>query len=109
MEGIIRCQDCAAATFSYITRERQHLEERILSLSSELTNLESFCNVLDLQMSRPPLRQVALPQDHVDLRIKLVAAFKAQIKIIRALIAYYTNGMMTISTEQYQAIEQLTQ
>ena len=123
MEGIDRCRQCAEATFSYITRERHHLEERILGLSSELTNLESFINVLELQTYRPPLRQIALPQNYVDMRIQLLAALKGQLKIARTLMAYYTTSMMIIqggvvlasgqwqqseNTEQHQAVLQLT-
>ena len=57
-QGIERCRLCAEATHKFLTKERQVIESRIVGLSGEMAYLESFINVLELQLSMPPMRQV---------------------------------------------------
>ena len=110
-QGIERCRLCAEATHKFLTKERQVIESRIVGLSGEMAYLESFINVLELQLSRPPMRQVQLPEQVQHMRIKIVAALKAQLKLVKLLMQYYTSiqmelvssGVMATGLWQYAA------
>ena len=110
-QGIERCRLCAEATHTLLTKERQLIESRIIGLSGEIAYLESFINVLELQLSRPPMRQVQLPEQVQHMRIKIVAALKAQLQLVKLLMQYYTNiqmemvssGVMATGLWQYAA------
>ena len=110
-QGIERCRLCAEATHKFLTKERQVIESRIVGLSGEMTYLESFINVLELQLSRPPMRQVQLPEQVQHMRIKIVAALKAQLQLVKLLMQYYTSiqmemvssGVMATGLWQYAA------
>ena len=110
-QGIERCRLCAEATHKFLTKERQVIESRIVGLSGEMAHLESFINVLELQLSRPPLRQVQLPEQVQHMRIKIVAALKAQLKLVKLLMQYYasiqmemvSSGVMATALWQYAA------
>ena len=110
-QGIERCRLCAEATHKFLTKERQVIESRIVGLSGEMANLESFINVLELQLSRPPMRQVQLPEQVQHMRIKIVAALKAQLQLVKLLMQYYTSiqmemvssGVMATGLWQYAA------
>ena len=93
-QGIERCRLCAEATHMLLTKERQLTESRIIGLSGETAYLESFINVLELQLSRPPMRQVQLPEQVQHMRIKIVAALKAQLQLVKLLMQYYTSIQM---------------
>ena len=123
-QGIERCRRCAEATHKLLTMERQVLESRIGVLSGETVYLESFINVLELQLSRPPRRQVPLPEQAQRMRTKIVAALKAQLQLVKLLMQYYTSiqmemvssGVMAtgcwqyaMNNEQHQAFMQLMQ
>ena len=86
--------------------------------------LESFINVLELQLSRPPMRQVQLPEQVQHMRIKIVAALKAQLQLVKLLMQYYTSIQMEMvssgvmatglwqyaaNSEQHKAVLQLMQ
>ena len=110
-QGIERCRLCAEATHMFLTKERQVIESRIVGLSGEMAYLESFINVLELQLSRPPMRQVQLPEQVQHMRIKIVAALKAQLQLVKLLMQYYTSiqlemvssGVMATGLWQYAA------
>ena len=123
-QGIERCRRCAEETHKLLTSERRVLESRIGHLSSESVYLESFINVLELQLSRPPWRQVPLPEQVQRMRASIVAALKAQLLLVKLLMQYYTSiqmamvssGVMASGTwqyatdnEQHQAFAQLLQ
>ena len=123
-QGIERCRRCAEETHKLLTSERRVLESRIGHLSSESVYLESFINVLELQLSRPPWRQVPLPEQVQRMRARIVAALKAQLLLVKLLMQYYTSiqmamvssGVMASGTwqyatdnEQHQAFAQLLQ
>ena len=123
-QGIERCRLCAEATHQFLTKERQVIESRIVGLSGEMAYLESFINVLELQLSRPPMRQVQLPEQVQHMRIKLVAALKAQLQLVKLLMQYYTSIQMEMvssgvmatglwqyaaNSEQHKAVLQLMQ
>ena len=123
-QGIERCRLCAEATHKFLTKERQVIESRIVGLSGETAYLESFINVLELQLSRPPMRQVQLPDQVQHMRIKIVAALKAQLKLVKLLMQYYTSIQMEMvssgvmatgiwqyaaNSEQHKAVLQLIQ
>ena len=93
-QGIERCRLCAEATHKFLTKERQVIESRIVGLSGEMAYLESFINVLELQQSRPPMRQVQLPEQVQHMRIKIVAALKAQLQLVKLIMQYYTSIQM---------------
>ena len=123
-QGIERCRLCAEATHKFLTKERQVIESRIVGLSGEMAYLESFINVLELQLSRPPMRQVQLPEQVQHMRIKIVAALKAQLQLVKLLMQYYTSIQMEMvssgvmatglwqyaaNSEQHKAVLQLIQ
>ena len=123
-QGIERCRLCAEATHKFLTKERQVIESRIVGLSGEMAYLESFINVLELQLSRPPMRQVQLPEQVQHMRIKIVAALKAQLQLVKLLMQYYTSIQMEMvssgvmatglwqyaaNSEQHKAVLQLMQ
>ena len=123
-QGIERCRRCAEETHKLLTTERRVLESRIGVLSGETVYLESFINVLELQLSRPPWRQVPLPEQAQRMRTKIVAALKAQLQLVKLLMQYYTSiqmemvssGVMAtgcwqyaMNNEQHQAFLQLLQ
>ena len=123
-QGIERCRLCAEATHKFLTKERQVIESRIVGLSGEMAYLESFINVLELQQSRPPMRQVQLPEQVQHMRIKIVAALKAQLQLVKLLMQYYTSIQMEMvssgvmatglwqyaaNSEQHKAVLQLLQ
>ena len=123
-QGIERCRLCAEATHKFLTKERQFIESRIIGLSGEMAYLESFINVLELQLSRPPMRQVQLPEQVQHMRIKIVAALKAQLQLVKLLMQYYTSIQMEMvssgvmatglwqyaaNSEQHKAVLQLLQ
>ena len=123
-QGIERCRLCAEATHKFLTKERQVIESRIVGLSGELTYLESFINVLELQQSRPPRRQVQLPEQVQHMRVKIVAALKAQLQLVKLIMRYYTSIQMEMvssgvmatglwqyaaNSEQHKAVLQLMQ
>ena len=123
-QGIERCRLCAEATHKLLTKERQFIESRIIGLSGEMAYLESFINVLELQLSRPPMRQVQLPEQVQHMRIKIVAALKAQLQLVKLLMQYYTSIQMEMvssgvmatglwqyaaNSEQHKAVLQLMQ
>ena len=123
-QGIERCRLCAEATHKFLTKERQVIESRIVGLSGEMAYLESFINVLELQQSRPPMRQVQLPEQVQHMRIKIVAALKAQLQLVKLLMQYYTSIQMEMvssgvmatglwqyaaNSEQHKAVLQLMQ
>ena len=123
-QGIERCRRCAEDTHKLLTSERRVLESRIGHLSSESVYLESFINVLELQLSRPPWRQVHLPEQVQRMRTRLVVALKAQLLLVKLLMQHYTNiqmamvssGVMASGTwryatdnEQHMALAQLLQ
>ena len=123
-QGIERCRLCAEATHRFLTKERQNIESRIVGLSGEMAYLESFINVLELQQSRPPMRQVQLPEQVQHMRIKIVAALKAQLQLVKLLMQYYTSIQMEMvssgvmatglwqyaaNSEQHKAVLQLMQ
>ena len=123
-QGIERCRLCAEATHKFLTKERQVIESRIVGLSGEMAYLESFINVLELQLSRPPMRQVQLPEQVQHMRIKIVAALKAQLQLVKLLMQYYTSIQMEMvssgvmatglwqyaaNSEQHKAVLQLLQ
>ena len=123
-QGIERCRLCAEATHRFLTKERQVIESRIVGLSGEMAYLESFINVLELQLSRPPMRQVQLPEQVQHMRIKIVAALKAQLQLVKLLMQYYTSIQMEMvssgvmatglwqyaaNSEQHKAVLQLMQ
>ena len=123
-QGIERCRLCAEATHKFLTKERQVIESRIVGLSGEMAYLESFINVLELQQSRPPMRQVQLPDQVQHMRIKIVAALKAQLQLVKLLMQYYTSIQMDMvssgvmatglwqyaaNSEQHKAVLQLMQ
>ena len=123
-QGIERCRLCAEATHQFLTKERQVIESRIVGLSGEMAYLESFINVLELQLSRPPMRQVQLPEQVQHMRIKIVAALKAQLQLVKLLMQYYTSIQMEMvssgvmatglwqyaaNSEQHKAVLQLMQ
>ena len=123
-QGIERCRLCAEATHRFLTKERQVIESRIVGLSGEMAYLESFINVLELQQSRPPMRQVQLPEQVQHMRIKIVAALKAQLQLVKLLMQYYTSIQMEMvssgvmatglwqyaaNSEQHKAVLQLLQ
>ena len=123
-QGIERGRLCAEATHKFLTKERQVIESRIVGLSGEMAYLESFINVLELQLSRPPMRQVQLPEQVQHMRIKIVAALKAQLKLVKLLMQYYTSIQMEMvssgvmatglwqyaaNSEQHKAVLQLMQ
>ena len=93
-QGIERCRLCAEATHKFLTKERQNIESRIVGVSGEMTYLESFINVLELQQSRPPMRQVHLPEQVQHIRTKIVAALKAQLQLVKLIMQYYTSIQM---------------
>ena len=123
-QGIERCRRCAEETHKLLTSERRVLESRIGHLSSESVYLESFINVLELQLSRPPWRQVPLPEQVQRMRARIVAALKAQLLLVKLLMQYYTSIQMAMvssgvmasgswqyatDNEQHQAFAQLLQ
>ena len=123
-QGIERCRPCAEATHKFLTKERQVIESRIVGLSGEMAYLESFINVLELQQSRPPRRQVQLPEQVQHMRVKIVAALKAQLQLVKLLMQYYTSIQMEMvssgvmatglwqyaaNSEQHKAVLQLLQ
>ena len=123
-QGIERCRRCAEETHKLLTSERRVLESRIGHLSSESVYLESFINVLELQLSRPPWRQVPLPEQVQRMRARIVAALKAQLLLVKLLMQYYTSIQMAMVSsgvmasgswqyapdiEQHQAFMQLLQ
>ena len=123
-QGIERCRLCAEATHKFLTKERQVIESRIVGLSGEMAYLESFINVLELQLSRPLMRQVQLHEQVQRMRIKIVAALKAQLNLIKDLMKHYTKLQMEMvssgvlangtwlyayDSEQHQAILQMLQ
>ena len=123
-QGIERCRLCAEATHKFLTKERQVIESRIVGLSGEMAYLESFINVLELQQSRPPRRQVQLPEQVQHMRVKIVAALKAQLQLVKLLMQYYTSIQMEMvssgvmatglwqyaaNSEQHKAVLQLMQ
>ena len=123
-QGIERRRLCAEATHKFLTKERQVIESRIVGLSGEMAYLESFINVLELQQSRPPMRQVQLPEQVQHMRIKIVAALKAQLQLVKLLMQYYTSIQMEMvssgvmatglwqyaaNSEQHKAVLQLMQ
>ena len=123
-QGIERCRLCAEATHKFLTKERQVIESRIVGLSGEMAYLESFINVLELQQSRPPMRQVQLPEQVQHMRTKIVAALKAQLQLVKLLMQYYTSIQMEMvssgvmatglwqyaaNSEQHKAVLQLMQ
>ena len=123
-QGIERCRLCAEATHKFLTKERQVIESRIVGLSGEMAYLESFINVLELQLSRPPMRQVQLPEQVQSMRIKIVAALKAQLQLVKLLMQNYTSIQMEMvssgvmatglwqyaaNSEQHKAVLQLMQ
>ena len=123
-QGIDRGRLCAEATHKFLTKERQVIESRIVGLSGEMAYLESFINVLELQLSRPPMRQVQLPEQVQHMRIKIVAALKAQLQLVKLLMQYYTSIQMEMvssgvmatglwqyaaNSEQHKAVLQLMQ
>ena len=123
-QGIERCRLCAEATHKFLTKERQVIESRIVGLSGEMAYLESFINVLELQQSRPPMRQVQLPAQVQHMRIKIVAALKAQLQLVKLLMQSYTSIQMEMvssgvmatglwqyaaDSEQHKAVLQLMQ
>ena len=123
-QGIEGCRLCAEATHKFLTKERQVIESRIVGLSGEMAYLESFINVLELQQSRPPMRQVQLPEQVQHMRIKIVAALKAQLQLVKLLMQYYTSIQMEMvssgvmatglwqyaaNSEQHKAVLQLLQ
>ena len=123
-QGIERCRLCAEATHKFLTKERQVIESRIIGLSGEMVNLESYINVLELQNCRPPRRQVNLPVQVHSMRVRLAAALKAQLQLVKHLMQYYTSLQMEMvssgvlatgrwqyatDSEQHQAILQMMQ
>ena len=70
------------------------MERRILELSREQGYLESHINVLELQMCRPPSRQVQLPAQVQQMRSKIIAAMKAQSHLVKLIMQYYTSMQM---------------
>ena len=90
-QGIERCRKCAEEMNGYLKKERQSIENKILDLSREQGYIESHINVLELQQSRPPARQVTLPAPVLCTRKKMIAALKAQSQLISFLLQAYTN------------------
>ena len=90
-QGIERCRRCAEEMNSLLKKERQHIENKILELSREQGYIESFINVLELQLTRPPARRVPLPEPVLCTRKKTLAALKAQSQLISFLLQAYTN------------------
>ena len=123
-QGIERCRLCAEATHKFLTKERQNIESRIVGLSGEMTYLGSFINVLELQISRPPTRQVQLPKQVQSMRLKIVTALRAQLQLVKLVTQKYTSIQMemvssgvlatglwqyAVKNEQHKAALQLMQ
>ena len=92
-----------------LNTERQAIEARILALSNEQVYLESFINVLELQESRPPTRQVQLPAQVQHMRARIIRALKSQQSLVKLIMQYYTHiqmemvssGAMAVGSWQY--------
>ena len=123
-QGIERRRLCAEATHKFLTKERQVIESRIVGLSGEMAYLESFINVLELQLSRPPMRQVQLPEQVQSMRLKIVTALRAQLQLVKLVMQKYTSIQMemvssgvlatglwqyAVNNEQHKAVLQLMQ
>ena len=95
-QGIERCRRCAEATHQMLNTERRAIEARILVLSDEQVYLESFINVLELQESRPPTRQVQLPVQVQNMRARIIRALKSQLNLVKLIMKYYTRIQMEV-------------
>ena len=89
-QGIDRSRKCAEEINGFLKKERQSIEKKILDLTKEQGYIESYINVLELQMTRPPARRVPLPAPVLNTRKKTLAALKAQSKLISYLLQSYT-------------------
>ena len=90
-QGIDRCRVCADELNSFMKKERQNIEMKIMDLTREQGYIESHINVLELQLTRPPARRVPLPAPVIGTRNKTLAALKAQSKLLSYLLQAYTN------------------
>ena len=99
-QGVERCRACAKATFDYINKERSDLEKKLVGLTGERANLESFINTLELQLSRPPERIVDLPIEVQQMRKKMIQILRAQLCLVKELQATYTKGMLEITSNE---------
>ena len=103
-QGIERCRRCAEATHQMLNAERRAIEGRILALSDEQVYLESFINVLELQASRPPSRQVPLPVQVLNMRARLIHALKSQLNLVKLIMKYYTRIQMEMVSSGVMAV-----
>ena len=89
-QGIDRSRKCAEELNGFLKKERQSIEKNILDLTKEQGYIESHINVLELQVARPPSRQVPLPAPVYSTRKNTLAALKAQSKLISYLLQTFT-------------------
>ena len=103
-QGIERCRRCAEATQQMLKAERRNIEARILALSDEQVYLESFINVLELQVSRPPTRQVPLPVQVLNMRASLLQALRSQLHLVKLIMKYYARIQMEVVSSGVMAV-----
>ena len=88
--GIDRSRICADEINGLLKKERQNIEKKILDLTQEQGYIESYINVLELQLARPPARHVPLPAAVLNTRKKTLASLKAQSRLISYMLQTFT-------------------
>ena len=96
-QGVERCRACAKATFDHLNKERHDLEKKLVGLTGEQANLESYINILELQLSRPPERNVDLPVEVQYMRERMNQVLRKQLNLVKELQKLYTKGMLEVT------------
>ena len=96
-QGVERCRACAKATYDYLNKERRDMEVKLVALTGEQANLESFINILELQLSRPPERKVDLPVEVQYMRERMCQVLLKQLNLVKELQQLYTKGMLEVT------------
>ena len=97
-QRVERCRTCAKATFDYLTKERRDMEEKLVALTGEQANLESFINIPELQQNRAPERNVPLPIEVEYMRARMCQVLQRQLYLVKELQKMYTKGMYEVTT-----------
>ena len=96
-QGVERCRACAKATYDYLNKERRDMEKKLVALTGEQANLESYINILELQLSRPPERNVNLPVEVQYMRERMCQVLLKQLNLVKELQKLYTKGMLEVT------------
>ena len=73
------------------------MEVKLVALAGEQANLESFINILELQLNRPPERHVGLPIEVEYMRARMCQVLQRQFYLVKELQKMYTKGMHEVT------------